>query len=269
MRRRLFLTALLLTALPLAAQEDQPPTMLDSARRAQLEERIEQRVEEWLRRDLDLTDEQVVKLRATHQKFGPRRREVVQRQRDLRVALGDQMRPGIAADPDSVRRLNDALVENRARIFQLEQDQAREMEAYLSPVQVARYWMIRERVRERVGDVRRNWGRDRSGPGARSPPEIWTAANMRQGHQRYMRRNPNLLWVAVNRKSAVSAHFLCHFWRQSASKPVTKFASFKSDNAGLSKRCFSTTRYASLRNIGFIFPLLEDSPCSLTGSVGS
>jgi hypothetical protein len=136
------------------AQEAPPPP--DPARAEQLRGEIERRFAERVRVELGLNDEQMSKLHATNQKFAGERRAVMLRQRELRLALQQQMRPGVAADADSVRRLNEALRDNRTRLFELEQTQEREMAEYLSPVQVAQYRMLRERLLQRVEDLRRN-----------------------------------------------------------------------------------------------------------------
>jgi Spy/CpxP family protein refolding chaperone len=87
------------------------------------------------------------------------------------------MRPGQAADADSVRRLMDGIQANRAELFRLEQDQDREMAGYLTPVQRAQYQMLRERLLARLQEVRRERGlgrgqgvRPRDGPRPREGP---------------------------------------------------------------------------------------------------
>lgn len=149
------------------AQAQDVPQQPDPARAEQLREEIERRFAEHVRTELGLNEDQMTRLHATNRKFAGERREVMLRQRDLRLALQQQMRPGVAADPDSVRRLNEALRGNRSRLFELEQTQERDMAGYLSPVQVAQYRMLRERLLQRVEDVRRNRAGMRPGAGQR------------------------------------------------------------------------------------------------------
>ena len=66
-----------------------------------------------------------------------------------------QLQPGIAANADSVRRLMDARDQNRAALAQLERDEEKEMAAYLTPVQRARYQFLRQRLQERIVEMRR------------------------------------------------------------------------------------------------------------------
>ena len=122
------LAALLLLLIPstVIGQDVRPGA--DSARAERLRQQIEQRFSGYVRAELGLNDEQMARLHVTNGKYFTQRRELALHQRELRRALQQQMRPGIAADPDSVARLNQALRENRARLFELEQSQEREDE---------------------------------------------------------------------------------------------------------------------------------------------
>src|SRR6266550_2707646 len=78
----------------------------------------------------------------------------VQEELERRRALEDQMQPGIAANSDSVRKLMDGIQTGRAEMLRIEQDQDREMAGYLTPVQRARYQQMRERLMQRIGEMR-------------------------------------------------------------------------------------------------------------------
>ena len=121
-----------------------------------------------VQRELNLTPDQTAKLRTTQEKFGARRRTLRTQQMERRRALDDQMRPGIAAKPDSVNKLLAGLRTGRADMFKLEQDQDEEMSSYLSPVQRAQYQQMRERFMQSVIDIgrQRREGNDRGDRGA-------------------------------------------------------------------------------------------------------
>jgi hypothetical protein len=72
----------------------------------------------------------------------------------LRDALEAQLRPGVAADRDSVARLTDALVEMRGAYAQTFRDEHRDVSRFLDPVQRARLYMMRERLMRRAHEVR-------------------------------------------------------------------------------------------------------------------
>jgi len=163
MRNFVWVLALLLSP-ALAAQQDSttPP---DSAERERLQEAIERRFGTVVQQQLGLSNDQADQLRATEERFRTRRRAIMRQQLLLRFGLQDQMRPGQAANPDSVRRLMDAIQANRGDLLRLDQEQDREMSGYLTPVQRARYQMLRERLIRRLQEVRR----ERAGQGAGRP----------------------------------------------------------------------------------------------------
>src|SRR6266487_4606317 len=153
MKRYLVFSLAVLLAPPLAAQQrDTVAQRGDTAEagrlRAQIEDKFRGRVQE----ELKLTPDQVTKLRATQERYNGRRRTVMEQQLERRRALEDQMQPGIAANSDSVRKLMDGIQTGRAEMLKIEQD--REMAGYLSPVQRARYQQMRERLMQRIGEMR-------------------------------------------------------------------------------------------------------------------
>jgi Spy/CpxP family protein refolding chaperone len=151
----------------LAAQQDSA-VLPDSGERERLQQEIERRFGAVVQQQLGLSNDQADRLRATEERFRTRRRTIVRQQLLLRFGLQDQMRPGQAANPDSVRRLMDAMQANRGDLLRLDQDQDREMSGYLTPVQRARYQMLRERLLQRLQEVRRERAAQREGrPGLR------------------------------------------------------------------------------------------------------
>jgi hypothetical protein len=130
--------------------------------RARIEERFAQRVQE----QLGLSDEQTAKLRATSREYGERRRVMESRERDLRVALTRQLRPGVAANQDSVARLTRALVDLRVDYAKTWRDEMNDL-SYLTPVQRAQLYVMRDRLLQRVQEIRDErggWRRRRAGP---------------------------------------------------------------------------------------------------------
>jgi hypothetical protein len=124
-----------------------------SVRRDSLRQRIEQRFAVRAQTDLGLTNEQTAKLQATSQQFGARRGELRSRGQRLREALTAQLRPGIAANQDSVAKLTDAMIELKAAEAKLSSDEIKEQAKYLNPVQRARLYVMRERFAYRVKEV--------------------------------------------------------------------------------------------------------------------
>lgn len=135
------------------------PRVADSLRH-RIEERFASRVQE----ELGLTDAQTAKLRATSQTFGARRRELLNRERALRDALSSQLRPGVAANQDSVTKLTDAMISLKLTSAQAAREEMKDLSTYLTPVQRARLFMMRERFYHRVKEAHghRGMGRHRA-----------------------------------------------------------------------------------------------------------
>ena len=180
---------LLLSPFGLAAAQraDSAGARADSLRQ-QIEERFASKAQE----KLGLTNEQTARLRTTSQQFGTRRRELRARGHQLREALAGQLKPGVAANQDSVARLTDAMIELRMAEAQLARDEVKDQSKYLNPVQRAQLYVMRERFAHRVREVhghrgqlrgrhrggswgdtdRRRPGERQSAPrGPRTPPE--------------------------------------------------------------------------------------------------
>jgi len=177
MRNYTLLSCAVLLAPGLAAQQggrDSIRVRGDTAEARRLRTQIESTFTRRVQQDLNLSQDQATKLRTTQERFGTRRRVAMQQQMERRRALENQMQPGIAANPDSVRKLMDGMQTGRAEMLKIEQDQNREMASYLTPVQQARYEQMRERFMQRVGELRmqrregRGFGRGQ-GMGPRRP----------------------------------------------------------------------------------------------------
>jgi len=122
---------------------------------APLLQEFRRRWQQHVRERLELTPDQGAKLQATEDRFAAQRRPIAQSQRQIQLALRGQLEPGGAANADSVNHLIAARDRNRAALFQLEQEEDHEMSGYLSPVQRARYQMMRQQLQERIAEMRR------------------------------------------------------------------------------------------------------------------
>lgn len=137
----------------LAAQEPEPA---DTAGAERLRAEVERRFAERVQAQLGLTGDQVTKLRSTQERFGVRRRALLRAQVIHRLALQEQMRREGAANADSVRFHMDGLQAGRADLVRLEQDEDREMSDYLTPLQRAQFQMLRQRLWDRMSELRRD-----------------------------------------------------------------------------------------------------------------
>lgn len=156
--------ALLLHASPAGGQNDARSSPgSPRVERAQLERQFRRRVGQAMQTRLQLTDAQMARLQRTNQTFETRRRALVAEERQLRANIRAQLSAGDGADQTRVADLIDRAIRiQRQRLDLVEQEQ-RELSAFLTPVQRARYLDLQEKLRRRVDELRR--GQERRGEG--------------------------------------------------------------------------------------------------------
>ena len=157
MRRLLLLVSVTVAAFaaPIAAQQ----RVGQGRQRVQMLQAIERRFLARVVEDLGLTGDQASRLRQTVREFSQQRRDLEQTERELKQALARQLRPGVAADQDSVARLTDALLQLKVDYVGTFRDEHREVGSYLNPVQQAQLLVVRERLMQRIRAIRQQ--RDR------------------------------------------------------------------------------------------------------------
>ena len=159
--------ALLMQAPALAAQED---TLNDPVRAERLRQLIEERFGERLKEELGLTPDQATRLRVSLAGLAARRRGMELEERGMRQALAAQLRPGIAANSDSVAHLVEALTNHRVAYAQTFKDEMRDLSAVLNPVQRGQYLLLRDRLMQRVVELQQGRGQQQPFRGPRRRP---------------------------------------------------------------------------------------------------
>jgi hypothetical protein len=145
MRSILIVVGLGLAAAPAPGQVRQDPERL----RAQ----VVQRFIENYRTQAGLTDAQFERFQAVVRRQWEARRVLELRERDILQALGGQLRPGVAADQDSVSALLDALETVQAdRLARLRNEQG-EFREFLSSVQRAQLVLSFARLERQIEDL--------------------------------------------------------------------------------------------------------------------
>jgi len=153
MRRLVWLVGLLaVTVVPAARAQDDS---VASPQAEQMRRMIEYRFGLQVQQTLGLTDQQAAQLKATFQTYSQQRRAMERTERALKQALQGQLRPGIAANADSVARVTDQLLALKVTYAQTFVDENREMAKYLSAVQRAQFQVMRERLLARIEELRR------------------------------------------------------------------------------------------------------------------
>lgn len=154
----LTLLAAVAASAPLTAQTPRPRQAL----RSQIEETFLQRIST----TLGTTPDQNQRMREVILRAGEVRRDLEQEERDLRARLQRELRPGVAARPDSVSMLVDGITRNRIAYAQSFHDEMQELAPILTPVQRGLYLQMRDQLLMRVRDLQQA---RQAPPGARRP----------------------------------------------------------------------------------------------------
>jgi hypothetical protein len=156
---------------PMPMEYGAPRPGMMGARREQLRAQIEERFAQRVKLGLDLNNQQMDRLRAAVRADRDRRLRVQDREQDLRRAVAEQMRPGVAANQDSLSRLLDAIAANHVARDQLEQQEQRELAQFLTPVQRTRLFYMRQMLMQRIQTIREGrWRQQGRRPGLQGPP---------------------------------------------------------------------------------------------------
>lgn len=154
---QLFVLLFLAAALPLMAQGRQNPPRggggRDLPRIAALHRQIEETFMRRATQELGLTDDEAAKMSRIVLAAGERRRGLEEEQQRFRKALDGQLRPGVAADADSVGRTIDRLTQNRVIYAESFRDELKELKPILSPVQRGQYLILRDRLLQRIREL--------------------------------------------------------------------------------------------------------------------
>ncbi len=128
----------------------------DPAARRVLEQRFRERFEQVLKQRLALSDSQLARVVEVNARLDPKRRELFTEERSVRAEMRDAIHGGDdAASQDRVAQLLErAMRVQRARLDLVETEQ-RELSAFLTPLQRAKYLGLQEQLRRRVDDMRR------------------------------------------------------------------------------------------------------------------
>lgn len=128
--------------------------------REALQEQIVRRFVQNFRTDAGLTDEQTERFIEVLERSFLERREIDRALRDLFRALEGQLRPGVAANPDSLTALLSEIRATRARQIALLNEYQDEFAAFLTPVQQGQLILSLERLQRQIETIIRRRGLD-------------------------------------------------------------------------------------------------------------
>jgi len=127
-----------------------PPA--DGAEAGQLRAQVRRRWAEHVRTTLGLSDEQAGKLDATERRFEEQRQPIRARQRQLNQTLNAEL-DAQSPNEERVKQLMSEREQNQLKLQQVNRDEDREMQGYLTPVQRARYQDERRRFQRSIANA--------------------------------------------------------------------------------------------------------------------
>jgi hypothetical protein len=155
--RTMFVAASLFAFAPVLGAQ-RPADSASALPKAGKEQRVRERVATVVQNRLQLSDEQMRKLRDVNAKYEPRRRTLFADERDARVTLRTQLQRGKEGDQTAISSAIDKMLKTqRARLDIAEQEQ-RDLSAFMTPAQRAGYLALQEQIRRRVDEMRRGRG---------------------------------------------------------------------------------------------------------------
>ena len=143
-------------ASPGAAAEGKQP----QRNRAELEKRVRENLAAELKKHLQLTDDQMTRVMAVNQRLDAQRRELFQQERAARVALRTELaEPEASANQTRVGELLETLLRLQRNRLDLVEREQRELAAFLTPVQRAKYQAFADFMQRRLDDMADGRGR--------------------------------------------------------------------------------------------------------------
>jgi len=126
--------------------------------RQMLQQQVMQRYMTNYREQAGLSDEQFDRFRQVVTESTQRRRDIELRERELWRAVEGQMRPGVAADVDSLNGLMDALVAVQQERVDLARSEREQYAEFLTPVQQAQLLIATRRLQNSIEQIIRGRG---------------------------------------------------------------------------------------------------------------
>lgn len=133
-------------------------------RRQALEKQFREHTEEVVKEKLHLSDDQMSRLRSVNANIGSQRNALLQQERSVRLELRDEMAKGSVADQSKVSQLMAQAHDLQGKRFDLQQDEQRQLSAFMTPMQVAQYVGFQAQIRQYIREKRQGDGSDPSIP---------------------------------------------------------------------------------------------------------
>ncbi|HMA24682.1 MAG TPA: hypothetical protein VKP00_11825 [Gemmatimonadaceae bacterium] len=140
--------------------------------RQALERRVRQAFAGVVRRQLNLDAAQMQNLQRVDQKFEQQRRVVLRDERDARQNLRAAMQDSTGhADQDKIAQYLDQIVLGQRRRADLLEQEQKELSNFLTPLQRAQYFALKERITRKLLDLQADSSAGRGGRRGFAPPD--------------------------------------------------------------------------------------------------
>lgn len=148
----------------------QDPAARPPMERDSLEARVRARMAQVVQRQVGLSDDQMRRLAVTNRRFEGQRRDLVMRERQVRLGLRDELAQPDTARQQQVGRLLDEMLQLQRQRLELIEAEQKELATFMTPIQRARYFGMEEQLRQRMMEMREQGMRRPGAGGPRRPP---------------------------------------------------------------------------------------------------
>lgn len=149
---------------PSATMADSVPT-----RRRALEQMVRQRWMQVVQQRLQLTDDQVARLKETTRHFSAERGQLNKAEHGVRAEMRDQLTGATTADDKRLSVLLDSLLDIQRQRLEIVRAEQQELKQFMTPLQRVRYLALQEQLRQRIESLRQRAGRGRGDPEVADP----------------------------------------------------------------------------------------------------
>jgi hypothetical protein len=149
--------------------EQQPPATTPAARRQQLEQQVRRGLWRVAKQRIGFSDEQMLQLERTSQRFDVQRRQLAQQEKAQRVTLRAQILADSAANQGAIASALDKLHDLQRQRLDMQADEQKEFATFMTPLQRAKFLALQEQVRKRLQELVRARPESASAPAIPSP----------------------------------------------------------------------------------------------------
>ncbi|CAN5226848.1 hypothetical protein BH09GEM1_BH09GEM1_36350 [soil metagenome] len=131
-------------------KQDAPQAASPLAARQQLQQQVRRSLWRVTKLRIGLTDEQMLRLERTSQRYDQERRQLAIEEKSHRVNLRREILADSAADQSAIASALDRLHAVQQRRLDLQADEQKEFSSFMTPLQRARFGALQEQVRKRL-----------------------------------------------------------------------------------------------------------------------